>query len=83
MVKLHVFGNNSKTVNNKIWKVNGRTTVAKWWQYLTWPFGSGELKKGAFDSVASDKVYQLLAHGRGGSLLVLQLLPWLKMITMI
>jgi hypothetical protein len=26
-------------------KVNGRTTDAKWWQYLTWPFGSGELKK--------------------------------------
>ena len=26
-------------------KVNGRTTDAKWWQYLlTWPFGSGELK---------------------------------------
>jgi hypothetical protein len=23
-------------------KVNGRTTDAKWWQYLTWPFGSGE-----------------------------------------
>ena len=22
-----------------------RTTDAKWWQYLTWPFGSGELKK--------------------------------------
>jgi hypothetical protein len=21
-----------------------RTTDAKWWQYLTWPFGSGELK---------------------------------------
>jgi hypothetical protein len=29
----------------QIWKVNGRTTDAKWWQYLTWPFGSGELKK--------------------------------------
>ena len=27
-------------------KVNGRTTDAKWWQYLTWPFGSGELKTG-------------------------------------
>ena len=26
-------------------KVNGQTTNAKWWQYLTWPFGSGELKK--------------------------------------
>jgi hypothetical protein len=26
-------------------KVNGRTKDAKWWQYLTWPFGSGELKK--------------------------------------
>jgi hypothetical protein len=26
-------------------KVNGRTTDAKWWQYLTWPFVSGELKK--------------------------------------
>jgi hypothetical protein len=25
-------------------KVDGRTTDAKWWQYLTWPFGSGELK---------------------------------------
>jgi hypothetical protein len=25
-------------------KVNRRTTDAKWWQYLTWPFGSGELK---------------------------------------
>jgi hypothetical protein len=23
-------------------KVNGQTTNAKWWQYLTWPFGSGE-----------------------------------------
>ena len=23
---------------------DGRTTDAKWWQYLTWPFGSGELK---------------------------------------
>jgi hypothetical protein len=22
---------------------DGRTTDAKWWQYLTWPFGSGEL----------------------------------------
>jgi hypothetical protein len=22
-----------------------RTTHAKWWQRLTWPFGSGELKK--------------------------------------
>ena len=22
-----------------------RTTDAKWWQYLTWPFGSGELKR--------------------------------------
>jgi hypothetical protein len=22
-------------------KVNGRTTDAKWWQYLTWPFASG------------------------------------------
>jgi hypothetical protein len=30
----------------KIWKVNGRTTDVKWWQYLTWPFGSGELKRG-------------------------------------
>ena len=26
-------------------KVIGRTTDAKWWQYLTWPFGSGELKR--------------------------------------
>jgi hypothetical protein len=25
-------------------KVNGRTMDAKWWQYLTWPFGPGELK---------------------------------------
>ena len=25
-------------------KFNGWTTDAKWWQYLTWPFGSGELK---------------------------------------
>jgi hypothetical protein len=25
---------------------HGRTTDAKWWQYLTWPFGSGELKRG-------------------------------------
>ena len=25
-------------------KVNGRTTDAKWWQYLTLPFGPGELK---------------------------------------
>ena len=24
-------------------KVNRRTTDAKWWQYLKWPFGSGEL----------------------------------------
>jgi hypothetical protein len=30
---------------HRVWKVNGRTTDAKWWQYLTWPFGSGELKK--------------------------------------
>jgi hypothetical protein len=26
-------------------KVIGRTTDAKWWQYLTWSFGSGELKR--------------------------------------
>ena len=26
--------------------VDGRTTDAKWWQKLTWPFGLGELKKG-------------------------------------
>jgi hypothetical protein len=25
-------------------KVNGQTTDAKWWQYLTWPFRPGELK---------------------------------------
>ena len=25
-------------------KVNGQTTDAKWWQYLTWLFGPGELK---------------------------------------
>jgi hypothetical protein len=25
--------------------VYGRTTDAKWWQRLTWFFGSGELKK--------------------------------------
>ena len=25
--------------------VYGRTTDAKWWQRLTWPFGSGELNK--------------------------------------
>ena len=25
--------------------VYGRTTDAKWWQRLTWPFGSGELRK--------------------------------------
>jgi hypothetical protein len=25
--------------------VRSWTTDAKWWQYLTWPFGSGELKK--------------------------------------
>jgi hypothetical protein len=24
--------------------IPGWTTDAKWWQYLTWPFGSGELK---------------------------------------
>jgi DNA-binding response OmpR family regulator len=24
---------------------DGRRTDAKWWQYLTWPFGSGELKR--------------------------------------
>ena len=26
------------------WKSLRRTTDAKWWQELTWPFGSGELK---------------------------------------
>jgi hypothetical protein len=40
-----------------------RTTDAKWWQKLTWSLARWA-KKGAFDSVASDKVYQLLVHGR-------------------
>jgi hypothetical protein len=38
------------------------TTDAKWWQKLTWSFGTGELKKGALDS--QPQVYQLLAQGR-------------------
>jgi hypothetical protein len=41
--------------------MKGRTTDAKWWQYLTWPFGSGELKR--CTRLATAKVYQLLAHG--------------------
>jgi hypothetical protein len=33
-------------VRSSIKQVNERTTDAKWWQYLTWPFGSGQLKIG-------------------------------------
>jgi hypothetical protein len=34
-------------------KVTERTTDDKWWQYLTWPFGSGELKRGYSDPTPS------------------------------
>jgi hypothetical protein len=44
LYKTSSFNSIRPTNKIKIWKVNGRTTDAKWWQYLTWPFGSGELK---------------------------------------
>ena len=31
-----------------------KTTIdTKWWQYLTWPFGSGELKTDAQDTIST------------------------------
>jgi hypothetical protein len=49
----------------KMWKVNGRqTTDAKWWQKLTLPLARWAKKGCTRLAAASDKVYQLLAHGR-------------------
>jgi hypothetical protein len=43
-------------------KVNGRTTDAKWWQYLTWPFGSGELKNVIHSLESSQRLRLLNIH---------------------
>jgi len=48
--------------NMKSLQTRMTTTDAQWWQKLTWPFETGELKKGALDS--QPHVYQLLAQGR-------------------
>jgi hypothetical protein len=44
LLHLIPFGQQTWPLLLKIEHRVGRTTDAKWWQYLTWPFGSGELK---------------------------------------
>ena len=45
-------------------KVNGRMTDAKWWQYLTWPFGPGELKNNEKRAVTPRLTSDLLQNCR-------------------
>ena len=45
-------------------KVNGRMTDAKWWQYLTWPFGSGELKNDEKRAITPRRVIRFTSKCR-------------------
>jgi hypothetical protein len=46
-------------------KVNGWTTDAKCWQYLTWPFGSGELKNDEKRAITPRRVIRFTSKLQG------------------
>jgi hypothetical protein len=46
-------------------KVNGRTTDAKGWQYLTWPFGSGELNNDEKRGITPRRVIRFTSKLQG------------------
>jgi hypothetical protein len=46
-------------------KVNGRTMDAKRWQYLTWPFGPGELNNDEKRAITPRRVIRFILKLQG------------------